>query len=56
MTVAAVTTTTDESALRSADTVVPDLHALLLRRSRVTRPGAEAARARRASAAGASAC
>jgi HAD superfamily hydrolase (TIGR01509 family) len=56
MRVVAVTTTNDESALRSADAVVADLHALLLRRSRVQGPGPGAVGARRASAAGASAC
>jgi HAD superfamily hydrolase (TIGR01509 family) len=56
MTVVAVTTTNDESALRGADAVVPDLHALLLERLPATRPDTEAVRARRASAAGASAC
>jgi HAD superfamily hydrolase (TIGR01509 family) len=56
MTVVAVTTTNDESALRSADAVVTDLHALLLRRSRVQGPEPGAVGARRASAAGASAC
>jgi HAD superfamily hydrolase (TIGR01509 family) len=55
MTVVAVTTT-NESDLQSADAIVHDLHALLLGRSRVSRPETEAVRARRASAAGASAC
>jgi beta-phosphoglucomutase-like phosphatase (HAD superfamily) len=54
MTVVAVTTT-NESDLQSADAIVHDLHALLLGRSRVSRPETEAVRARRASTAGASA-
>ena len=55
MTVIGVTTTNDESALERADTVVPDLYALLLGPSRTSWRGANAVRARRSNSA-ASAC